>query len=82
MDCVAFNPDDDTHGEVLHGPLVAATLPANIGRVQHRNFTFSDDGVYLNLVGDLGQGVVDDLWWKRLSGSGGTGTLCNATAQG
>lgn len=56
----------DTSGEVIHGPLTAASLPANIGTVQRRNFSFSEDGAYLNLVGDLGRGVVDVLWWKRL----------------
>ncbi|KAK7751969.1 hypothetical protein SLS62_006112 [Diatrype stigma] len=57
---------NDTHGEIMHGPLIAASLPSNIGSIQHRNFSFSEDGEYLNLVGDLGQGIIDMLWWKRL----------------
>lgn len=56
----------DTHGEILHGPLTVASLPGNIGRVQRRNFSFSEDGEYLNLVGGLGSGIFDILWWKRL----------------
>lgn len=57
---------DDTHGEVLHGPLVAASLPAQIGQTQRRKFTFSDDGLYLRLEGELGSGVIDILWWERI----------------
>ncbi|ORY56637.1 Lipocalin-like domain-containing protein [Pseudomassariella vexata] len=57
---------DENNGVVLHGPLTAASLPANIGRVQRREFAFSEDEQYLNLVGTLGVGVVDSLWWRRI----------------
>ncbi|KAI1082939.1 Lipocalin-like domain-containing protein [Whalleya microplaca] len=56
---------NDTHGQILHGPLETATLPSSIGRLQYRNFSFTDDGEYLNLVGELAPGVVDSLWWQR-----------------
>ncbi|KAI0007470.1 Lipocalin-like domain-containing protein [Xylariaceae sp. FL0662B] len=56
---------NDTHGQIVHGPLETATLPANIGRLQFRNFSFTSDGVYLNLVGELGPGLIDNLWWQR-----------------
>lgn len=41
----------------MHGPFEQATLPARVGLVQHRDFAFTDDGKYLNLVGTLGPGL-------------------------
>ncbi|KAJ9661425.1 hypothetical protein H2198_001993 [Neophaeococcomyces mojaviensis] len=57
---------DDFHGQIIHGPLIAATLPSFVGSLQHRDFVFTENGNYLNLIGNLGDGVVDSLWWKRL----------------
>lgn len=61
--------EDFRHGQIIHGPLLTSTLPRFVGSLQRRNFSFSEDGTYLNLIGDLGNGVIDNLWWKRLSGN-------------
>lgn len=60
---------DIRHGQIIHGPLITSTLPRFVGSLQRRNFTFTEDAMYLNLIGDLGNGVVDNLWWERLSGN-------------
>lgn len=60
-------------GEVVHGPLLTATLPSWVGTKQKRKFEFSPDGRHLTLVGDLGNGVVDTLQWQRLEDGTQTG---------
>lgn len=58
--------EDGFTGEVVHGPLLTATLPSWVGSLQKRKFEFSQDGKYLTLIGHLGNGVVDTLRWERL----------------
>lgn len=58
--------EDGMKGEVVHGPLLTATLPSWVGSLQRRKFVFSEDSKYLTLIGHLGNGVVDNLTWERL----------------
>jgi len=60
---------DGLTGEIIHGPLLTSTLPSFVGSLQHREFKFTEDGKYLNLIGNLGNGVIDNLKWKRLERS-------------
>ncbi|KAF2719214.1 hypothetical protein K431DRAFT_296236 [Polychaeton citri CBS 116435] len=53
-------------GELTHGPLNTATLPAFVGSYQLRQFHFSQNYTLLSLTGDLGGGIVDHLIWQRL----------------
>lgn len=57
---------NDFEGQIIHGPLLTSTLPSFVGSLQHRDFVFTEDGKYLNLIGNLGGGVIDSLWWERL----------------
>jgi hypothetical protein len=63
----AFPGTNATHGQIVHGPLLSSTLPSYVGSFQHRSYFFYDDGETLNLSADLGDGIVADLWWKRLA---------------
>lgn len=58
---------NDTNGQVIHGPLISSTLPSFVGSLQHRDFSFSPDFQTLHLVGKLGGGVVDSLFWQKLN---------------
>jgi len=58
---------NETVGQVVHGPLITSTLPSFVGSLQHREFSFSDDFETLHLVGNLGGGVVDSLYWRKLN---------------
>ena len=60
---------DGLSGEIIHGPLLTSTLPTFVGSCQHRQFQFTEDGKYLTLVGDLGNGIIDNLKWERLERS-------------
>lgn len=61
-----INSFDSRKGEVIHGPLLTATLPRFVGSLQTRQFEFSEDNKFLTLIGNLGEGVVDTLVWQRL----------------
>lgn len=56
----------DFQGQIVHGPLLTSTLPSFVGSSQHRDFVFTEGGKFLNLIGNLGNGVIDNLWWQRL----------------
>lgn len=60
-------PHNETSGLVVHGPLITSTLPAFVGSLQRREFEFSDEFQTLHLTGNLGNGIVDSLFWKKLS---------------
>jgi len=38
-----------------------------VGSLQHRDFMFTEDGWILNLIGNLGNGVIDSLQRERLA---------------
>lgn len=61
-----IDSNDGKKGEVIHGPLLTATLPRFVGSLQKRQFEFSEDNKFLTLIGNLGNGVVDTLVWQRL----------------
>lgn len=63
----AFLGTNATHGQIVHGPLISSTLPSYVNTFQHRSYTFYDDAETLNLSADLGEGIVANLWWKRLA---------------
>jgi hypothetical protein len=54
-------------GVLLHGPMIAASVPAMVGDTQVRHFEVHerDDGTYL-LLYILGETSRGDIWWKRL----------------
>lgn len=58
---------NETNGQVVHGPLISSTLPSFVGSFQHRTFSFHDDYQTLELIGDLGNGVVDTLYWAKMN---------------
>lgn len=60
-------PHNETSGQLIHGPLMASSLPDFVGSLQHRDFEFYNEFQTLKLVGNLGGGVVDTLFWERLS---------------
>lgn len=61
-----IDSSDGRKGEVIHGPLITATLPRFVGSLQTRQFEFSEDNKFLTLIGNLGSGVIDTLVWQRL----------------
>lgn len=57
---------NESAGQIVHGPIRTTTLPRFVGSLQRRNFTFHDEGQTMRLVGDLGNGIVDTLYWGKL----------------
>lgn len=57
-----------TSGQVLHGPLVAANVPAWVGTAQRRNYTVVTEGerTLLHIHSRRDGGFEGDLWWERL----------------
>lgn len=56
---------DEVKGELVNGPVIAASLAGWIGTLQRRKFTFSENGTRLRLEGDLGSGVYTTLEWEK-----------------
>lgn len=55
-----------THGQILHGPLIVANVPAWVGTQQKRNYTLYDDGALLKIDSQRDGGFRGVLWWKKL----------------
>lgn len=69
------NPEvasNETSGQVLHGPLVAANVPSWMGTSQKRNYTVvvreeEGQGVrYLRIGSERGGGFRGVLWWRKI----------------
>ena len=54
-------------GQLLHGPLVAASVPAMVGTTQVRNYVVHEraDGVYL-MVWTETPSIRSEIWWTRV----------------
>lgn len=59
-------PFSNVSGQVLHGPLLTATIPSFIGGTQVRNYTLFEDFTLLNIKSSVTGGIAYDLWWERL----------------
>ncbi|KAK0741105.1 Lipocalin-like domain-containing protein [Schizothecium vesticola] len=57
----------EREGQLLHGPIVAASVPVMIGETQARNYAVVEEGdeVLLN-VWLVSQGLRSEVWWKRI----------------
>jgi len=55
-------------GQLLHGPMVAASVPAMVGATQIRNYVVyeREDGVYL-MVSIPSETTRSEIWWKRIA---------------
>jgi hypothetical protein len=61
-------PATEESGQILHGPLTVAHIPALIGTRQRRNYTIidmSDEGRFLWISQQNGTHE-SHIWWKRL----------------
>ena len=59
-------PATTTSGQIFHGPLTVANVPAWVGTRQIRNYTLWENGAYLNILSQRDGGYRGSLWWKRL----------------
>ena len=61
-------PASDTSGQVIHGPLDVATIPAWVGTSQARNYTVfeDDDGKTLLRITSPRPTGTANLWWRKL----------------
>lgn len=61
-------PANKTSGQVFHGPLTVANVPAWVGTEQRRNYTVVREGkdVLLRIGSERGGGYRGVLWWKRV----------------
>lgn len=53
-------------GVLIAGPFTTATLPSYIGLSLSNNYTFYENGQVLHLLGGVGGGYVQDLWFTKL----------------
>ncbi|KAK3363977.1 Lipocalin-like domain-containing protein [Lasiosphaeria hispida] len=57
-------------GQLLHGPMIAASVPAMVGAIQRRNYNVyeRDDGTYLMVsVPNKDVTVRSEIWWRRVA---------------
>lgn len=59
-------PATQTQGQIFHGPLIVANVPAWVGNEQRRNYTLFDCGKLLKIDSERGGGYRGVLWWERL----------------
>jgi len=61
-------PATAQRGQLLHGPMMVASVPSMVGAVQARNYTVieREDGVYLK-VSPSGVDVNSEIWWRRVA---------------
>lgn len=61
-------PATPTHGQIFHGPLVAANVPRWVGSKQVRNYTVinQDDRTFLLIDSQRDGGYTGQLFWERL----------------
>lgn len=59
-------PATNESGQVIHGPLITATIPSFIGGNQVRNYSFFEDFTLLNIHSAVTGGLQYSLWWTRL----------------
>jgi hypothetical protein len=61
-------PATKSMGQLLHGPMVAASVPAMVGATQRRNYVVyeREDGVYLK-VSVPSETAITEIWWKRVA---------------
>lgn len=61
-------PANTTSGQVIHGPLDVATIPAWVGTSQARNYTVFEDpngDTLLRITSPRPTGTAN-LWWRKL----------------
>lgn len=61
-------PANETSGQVIHGPLDVATIPAWVGTSQARNYTVFEDpngDTLLRITSPRPTGTAN-LWWRKL----------------
>ncbi len=61
-------PATEVKGQLLHGPIVAASVPTMVGKTQVRNYEVIErqEGVYLKVaVGS--NGLDSEIWWIRVA---------------
>lgn len=61
-------PANETSGQVIHGPLDVATIPAWVGTSQARNYTVFEDPngeTLLRITSPRPTGTAN-LWWRKL----------------
>lgn len=60
-------PATETQGQIIHGPLTAASLPSMVGTSITRDYRVynRDEGIYLHLSGRFGS-FYAEVWWKKL----------------
>lgn len=61
-------PASNTSGQVIHGPLDVATIPAWVGTSQARNYTVFEDpngDTLLRITSPRPTGTAN-LWWRKL----------------
>ncbi|GAB1311864.1 hypothetical protein MFIFM68171_02074 [Madurella fahalii] len=61
-------PATKYQGQLLHGPMVAASVPAMVGSTSVRNYEVHEreDGIYL-MVWLVSGSVRSEMWWKRVA---------------
>ncbi|KAK1999900.1 hypothetical protein LX36DRAFT_459567 [Colletotrichum falcatum] len=59
-------PASATDGQVLHGPLTVANVPAMVGAVHRRNYTTFENGTLLRITSQRDGSNRGELWWKKL----------------
>lgn len=62
-------PANSTSGQVIHGPLDVATIPAWVGTSQARNYTVFEDpngDTLLRITSPRPTGTAN-LWWRKLA---------------
>ncbi|CAI6333183.1 unnamed protein product [Periconia digitata] len=62
-------PANETHGQIFHGPLVVANVPAWVGSSQRRNYSVIDEGGerYLRIESRRDAGNEGVLWWRKVA---------------
>ncbi|KAK3324982.1 Lipocalin-like domain-containing protein, partial [Apodospora peruviana] len=62
-------PATTTHGQLLHGPLVVASMPYFVGQVQVRNYTVKEqDGeTYLFVHAGNVSALMSEILWRRVA---------------
>lgn len=66
--CLAYSGPwavDEEREELVNGPVMVANVPAFVGTLQRRKFTFSDDGKHMRLEASLGDGHYTKLNWEK-----------------